>query len=372
MGVSVREKEKGSRVWWVFIIQNNRKRSRKIGNKRLAEQVAQKLKARLILGDTSLLEKPEPEPQMLLFRDYALLWLEDYIKELCRQSTYERYRSISEKYIFPVIGKKPIDKIKRGDIKNLLLKHYKEGHSRSSVCLCRDVLSGVMGHAVDEEEIAVNPVIGVIKKLKLDREKKIDIEPMTQKEVKKILETCAEELPEHYPFFLCAFRTGMRLGELAGLRWDDIDWKNKRIRVERTCKNGHVSPTKNGKARLVDMSNHLQKTLQGLLKEKTGASQGNGEGGTAKTIFMRSGRSLHQNSVRGTWKRLLKKSGVHYRRFHDIRHTYASLLLTQGESPVYVKEQLGHSSIQITVDIYGHWVPSSNREAVNQLDKEGN
>jgi len=56
-------------------------------------------------------------------------------------------------------------------------------------------------------------------------------------------------------------------------------------------------------------------------------------------------------------------------KFHSIRHSFASLLLSNGQSPVYVKEQLGHSSIQITVDIYGHLIPSSNREAVNQLDQ---
>jgi len=56
-------------------------------------------------------------------------------------------------------------------------------------------------------------------------------------------------------------------------------------------------------------------------------------------------------------------------RFHDVRHTYASQLLSNGESPVYVKEQLGHSSIMMTVDIYGHLMPSSNGEAVNKLDK---
>ncbi len=77
---------------------------------------------------------------------------------------------------------------------------------------------------------------------------------------------------------------------------------------------------------------------------------------------------MAQNSVRNIRKRILRKAGLRDIRFHDIRHTYASLLLSDGQSPVYVKEQLGHSSIQITVDIYGHLIPSSNREAVNRLD----
>jgi integrase len=68
------------------------------------------------------------------------------------------------------------------------------------------------------------------------------------------------------------------------------------------------------------------------------------------------------------FKKVLSKAGLREIRIHDIRHTFASLLPTNGESPVYVKEQLGHSSIQMTVDIYGAPIPSANRAAVNKLD----
>ena len=72
---------------------------------------------------------------------------------------------------------------------------------------------------------------------------------------------------------------------------------------------------------------------------------------------------------KNTFYKILAKAGLRKIRFHDIRHTFASLLLSQGESPVYVKEQLGHYSIQMTVDVYGHLIPGSNRGAVNKLDK---
>ena len=77
---------------------------------------------------------------------------------------------------------------------------------------------------------------------------------------------------------------------------------------------------------------------------------------------------MEQNYIREVFKRILRKAGIREMRLHDIRHTFASLLLSNGESPVYVKEQLGHSSIQMTVDIYGHLIPGSNRGAVNKLD----
>ena len=72
--------------------------------------------------------------------------------------------------------------------------------------------------------------------------------------------------------------------------------------------------------------------------------------------------------VRKAFHCLLKQAGVRRVRFHDLRHTFASLLLQNGESPVYVKEQMGHSSIQITVDLYGHLIPGGNKQAVDRLD----
>jgi integrase len=95
-----------------------------------------------------------------------------------------------------------------------------------------------------------------------------------------------------------------------------------------------------------------------------------GKGTVVLFIFHeRNAQPLSQNTVRNVFKRMLGKAGLRDIRIHDIRHTFASLLLSDGASPVYVKEQLGHSSIQMTVDIYGHLIPSSNREAVNRLDQ---
>ncbi|MEP6919461.1 MAG: site-specific integrase, partial [Acidobacteriota bacterium] len=80
------------------------------------------------------------------------------------------------------------------------------------------------------------------------------------------------------------------------------------------------------------------------------------------------GNALEERNVRTVFTRLLEKAGLLHIRIHDLRHTYASLLLQQGESVVYVKEQLGHSSLQITVDTYGHLIPGANRAAVDRLD----
>jgi integrase len=117
------------------------------------------------------------------------------------------------------------------------------------------------------------------------------------------------------------------------------------------------------------MSDQLAATLKELLTQRKREALQKGLGEIHELVFHRgSGAAIEQNYIRRVFKRILKKAELREIRPHDLRHTFASLLLTQGESPVYVKEQLGHSSIQITVDIYGHLIPGANKAAVNKLD----
>jgi integrase len=162
----------------------------------------------------------------------------------------------------------------------------------------------------------------------------------------------------------------MRLGELLALQWGDVDWHEKVIRVSRSYKNGRIEMTKTGKVMNIDMSDQLAETLKRLHTARKEEALKNGGGEVIETIFHRNGGHMEQNYIRRVFKRLLSKAGLREIRVHDIRHTTASLLLSDGASPVYVKEQLGHTSIQMTVDIYGHLIPNSNRKVINGLDTQ--
>jgi integrase len=366
MGVKVREKPKGSGVYWVFINHQGRRKSKKIGrDEDLANEVAEKIKAKLVLGELNIEKIEQPCP---LFKDYCELWLEGYVKSLRAWSTYDRYRGVLKKHVYPSLGSKPIDQIKRSDVKSLILKLHKKELSLSSLELVRDVISGPMGYAMDEEIIAANPVTGIFKHLKLERDRKLAKDPLTYAEVDLFLECCKKQFADYYEFFLCAFRTGMRLGELLALKWGDIDFNQKFVHVQRSYKRGHLGKTKTGKFRRVDMSDQLVAALKRLQTRRKKEALRRGLGEPIEIVFHRDGKHLEQNFVNKLFKRILKKAGIRVLNFHYIRHTYASLLLSNGESPVYVKEQLGHSKIGTTVDIYGHLIPSSNREAVNRLD----
>ena len=265
MGVKVREKPKGSGTWWLFINHHGRRKSKKIGkDEKLAREAAKKIEAKLTLGDLKI-NKDDKKPS---FREVGDIWLNSYIKLLRRSSTYSRYNHILNRHVYPTLSKIRIDQISRGDIRKLLLKIHSRGYSRSTVCLVRDVINGVLNHAIDDEIIAHNPAAGIIKKLNLARNKGESVDPFTHEEVAVFLEVCREHFRQYYPFFLCAFRTGARLGELLALEWGDIDWRSKFVRVERSYKLKKISPTKNGKSRRVDLSDQLIETLRALMVQR--------------------------------------------------------------------------------------------------------
>jgi integrase len=367
MGVKVRERPKGSGEWWIFIDHKGKRKAKKVGSAEAALKAAKLIEAKLTLGDVGVADREKPKAPTL--KEYAELWLESYVKRLRRETTFERYSGILRQHVYPVFGKLSIDEITRKDVRDLLLRLYNKGLSRGTVCLTRDVLSGPFAHAIDDEIIENNPVLGVVKRLQLTRNKTSEIEPLTRAEVQLFLETCREYRSDYYPLFLTAFRSGLRLGELLALQWGDLDWNSKFIRVNKSFKRGRITQTKTSKGRRVDMSDQLCEVLKAFQTVRKRDALQRGVPVNPFLFFEKNDQPLSQNTVRNVFKRILSKAGLREIRVHDIRHSFASLLLSDGQSPVYVKEQLGHSSIQMTVDIYGHLIPSSNREAVNRLDE---
>jgi len=377
MGVSIREKPKGSGEWWVFVNHRGTRKAKKIGkDKRLAREVAEKIEAKLILGDLDLEKSGLKIPT---FGEYSKKWLA-FIKMNRRESTYSRYDQVLKTHILSVFKDKPLDTITRGDIRDFLVMKAET----LSVFVFRDILSGILGFALDDELIKANPVTGITKKLELKRDKGKHVDPMTEMDLSTFLDKAKKIEPEYYPFFLMAARTGMRLGELLAVRWGDLVFGHKIILeggkveerpfiwVKRTYRRGRFTPPKNGKSRKVDMSPQLKMTLQGhLTREKKRALQ-QGLGGVPDLVFHRDGKVIEQNYIRRVFKRILTKAGLAEIKPHTLRHTFASLLLSKGESPVYVKEQLGHHSIQITVDIYGKWIQTERKAGVNRLDDATN
>ncbi len=377
MGVAVRQKVKGCGNPWYIFIHNERKiRSKKIGDKKSAEAVAAKLRKKLLAGRLKLDDGKANTPR---FGQYAQHYLRTF-SQIVKCNTLRGYEKLLAKHLLPVWGNRRLGDIKRADVRRLIREKQAKGLRNGTIMNIKNVVSAIFSLAVEREVVPTNPATNVRKYLPRPEQKK-DITVLTREQVSDLLGLVQRAYPEHYPLLLCSFRTGMRMGELAGLAWDDIDFGANLIQVRRSYSHGHFSSPKSRKSRYIDMSDQLRQTLlvhRGFLVQKFGGTipvvelKKGFKPDRIRLVFpTQTGGPLDGDNIRKrVFYRLLEKADIRRIRFHDIRHTFASLLLQQGESLHYVKEQMGHASIQTTVDIYGHIVPGSNRKAVNRLDDD--
>jgi integrase len=369
MGVQVRQKVKGKgNPWWVFISHNGKRTSRKVGDKKSAEAVASTIRAKLQLGEFGF-EEQKPVPT---FKEYSSKWIDGYVRSQCRESTFDEYESVLRNHVLPVFKGQGIDSITKGDIRDLLLAKHNNGLSIKRTMLIKDVISGVFNFALDEELIAANPTTGITKRLfpnSNGKKKTVEkTEVFTKDELDLFLETCEIHFKEYYLFFLMAARTGMRLGELLALKWDDIDFNSNYIWVKRSYRRGRFTRPKNGKSRRVDMSDRLIMALRAYLSVRKREDLKQGSGEMVELVLHRQGQVIEQNFIRRQYKRILRKAGLRYVKPHGLRHAFCTHLLSAGVSPYYVSQQAGHSSINITCDIYGSWISTDENRHVNLLD----
>ena len=380
MGVRVRQKQQGG-PWWVFVTHQGRRTSRQIGDKKAAQTVAAKIQAKLALGEFEFGEPDRTKPTQ--FQKYAEEWLERYAKRHCRPATYEGYSRLLRQRVFPLFGNTPFDAVTRRDIEALANHMADRGLSKSTIRFCVGAVRGIYNDAIDHGAVLTNPAARPGKFLKDKTDRRLNIVPLTPQEVTRLLAAAEaidreralrpvkEVSPSFSLFLLTAVRTGLRLGELMGLQWGDLDFNGRFIEVKRQWNRAAYSPTKSGRMRRVDMSRQLCEALRQAMDSRRVelAIQGREIDPNEPVFRSGAGGPLQESNVR---RRLLapclERAGIRQIHPHVLRHTFASLLLSNGEPITYVKEQLGHASIQLTVDTYGHLIPGANKAAVDKLD----
>lgn len=366
MGVKVRQKVKGrGSPWWVFVTHNKQRISMKVGTKSAAQVVADEIAAELKLGKFDMNRKKEkPVPT---FKDYADSWIGITVPATCKPSTLSDYQDILNNHILDVFGDNPINEITRGMVKTFLLKKTNEGYAGSTVTHIRNVISGVLNVALDDEIIPANPAMG-LKGLVKKKPQNDAVNPLTADELTNLLNTVHEHFAKHYPLFLVLARTGLRIGEALALQWDDINFKDRYIHLQRGLSRGEISYPKSGKDRKVDMSPQLTETLKQLKGDfKLKVVNGNPE---PEYIFKNSLGGLIDvnNWRRRVFAKALEKAEIRKIRIHDLRHTYASLRINKGDNIADVSNQLGHHSVKLTLDVYHHWIPGDKKAEVDALD----
>jgi integrase len=268
------------------------------------------------------------------------------------------------------LGQKDITEITREDVTTLVYKLLGDGKARGTVKLIVAPLRGMFNAVLALSHVATNPAQRLFRRTRKDQAEQQDkITFLRRDEVDLLLTTCQSHYAAYYPLILTLARTGLRIGECLAVRWEDVDFAGQFIEVRHTLFRNRLSSPKSGKSRRVDMSRQLTDTLKALLLERKKETLRRGWGELPPWVFANSHNNpLDADFFRRVWRKLLAQAGLRYVNVHTLRHTFASLLLQSGAPIVYVKQQLGHASIQMTVDIYGHLEPGGNRDLMDRLD----
>lgn len=302
--------------------------------------------------------------------EYWEIFRRAHLETAVRPSTKESYEGSFHRYLLPAFGKLPLDQITLPKIDDFVSLMLENEYAKDTVRIVMAELRKLFNHAIKRKVVRDNPAASIGDLFRQAKRVHDEIMPLTAAEVPVLLQTTADNFPYHYEFFLTAIHTGMRSGELRGFQWSDVDFRDKFIIVRRSIDNsGRINPTKTSKIRRVDLSDALHTALKQLKARRAKEWKERGLNKIPEWVFCtQEGTPLDvQNIKNRVFFPCLELAELRRIRFHDLRHTFASLLISNGESLAYVKDQLGHSSIKMTVDVYGHLVPGSNRQAVNRL-----
>ena len=346
-------------------------------NRKQLETLIQRMEAKMLVGDfdyaeffpgSKNLKKLEDagvlptngegvlgqsESDTPLFTDFADQWfLESKIQ--WRNSHTRNVESILASSLKPAFKNKRVGEISKPDIlaaRNKMARRKGRGASGlmspKTINSHMTILRMILTEAAERFDFT-NPYLN-IKPLK---QQKVHIEPFSLNEVEKILETVRED---YHNYYLVRFYTGMRTGEVDGLKWEYVDFEKREILVRETLIHGQTEYTKtDGSQREIPMFGPVYQALK---------SQYEATGKLSKFVFCnRLGEPLdHNNVTKRVWYPLLEHLKLKKRRPYQTRHTAATLLLASGENPEWVARTLGHSSTEMLFKVYSRYIPNLTR-----------
>ena len=313
--------------------------------------------------------------------DWMNEWLESYIKPSVRIKTYERYCCSINNHIVPYIGSIGLDRLTAEDIQSMMNEMLTKGSrngtglSPRTVNTARRTLKSALDKALHLRKIDYNPVDAT----KASKTEKAEINILSRPQAKKLLEIAKSYDQTAYMAILLALSTGMRIGEIFGLLWENVDFNAKILYVKQSLvstNHGYrLEPSPKTKAgyRQIEPPRRCIESLKAHKvwqdeQKSIGLNQYQDNG-----LVISKDNGGYKDPSRftyATFKKLLEMADIDTTvRFHDLRHTHATWLLEKGVHPKVVAERLGHSSIRITLDTYSHVIKGMQKIAVSKLDE---
>lgn len=313
--------------------------------------------------------------------EWVSFYLENYKKNVIKQTTYDSYTGIYKKHIYGCkLGNMNLGKITTDDLQQYYNEKNSEGYNPKTIRHVFILINSAMKMAVKLKHISANANDLVV----LPKKKAYEGAALPASAVKKIfLDAKNDDL---YPIIALTLCTGMRKGEVMALKWENICFEEKELYVEGSLCRVKGSVKENGQTQYKDVilepktrkSKRLipltDKAIEALLIQKKKQENMKNEYEAIYNdkgfVFTEpDGSILHQRRFMDAYHEFLKKYDVPDVRFHDLRHTFATLLLEAGESPKIIQELLGHSTITTTMDIYTHVSKVGKVNTVNKLDE---
>lgn len=288
-----------------------------------------------------------------LFKDFAMTWYTE-----CEVSWRRSYRVTQlgaiNQYLIPHFGDKEVGQIKKADVLNFRASLAKVTARKTQSTLSNRRINAVMkplrqilNEAADRHEFT--SAFTNIKPLRLKRS---DVQPFNIDEVERILQTCRADFRN---YFTVRFFTGMRSGEVHGLKWKYIDFERRLILVRESFVLGEDEDLKtDGSQRDIQMSQMVYDALKAQRQSSDEMSE--------YVFANREGKPLNnKNFISRVWQPLLRHLDIEVRRPYQMRHTAATLWLASGEAPEWIAKQLGHSSTEMLFRVYSRFVPNLTR-----------
>jgi integrase len=301
--------------------------------------------------------------------EYLDVWLKSSVRGSVRQSTYDRDASLVNNHLRPALGGIKLKKLSAAHVQGFYRDRLDYGLSPSTVHKMHAILHKALTQASKWHMVPRN----VTETVRPPRPAPKEMRPLTSEEARRLLQAARGNGLE--ALYVLAVTTGMRQGELLALSWQDVDMKNGTVSVRRTLTRsggrytlGEPKTKKSRRSirltpRAVEaLESHLDRQLRemGILRDRY---EDRGLLFTTSTGGLINPSNLRQRS----FARLLTEAGLPHIRFHDLRHTCATLLLTQGTHPKYVQDLLGHATIAITLDTYSHVMPGMGDQTARAM-----
>lgn len=292
------------------------------------------------------------------FEQYLNYWYEQCCITRLSQTTYESYRRNLDKYIIPNLGNIKLDKLLPLQLQSFYNELSNE-LSNTTIVYIHRIIHSALNKAMKWDLVIRN----VADNVEVPKKQKYNATVLNSEEIQKLINAIANTYI--YIPVMIAIATGMRRGEILGLVWNNIDLENGNIKVIQA-----LYPTKDGltilppKTKTSIRSISMPPTLIQILKEYKEKQKNKSE----FVCTLEDGSIISPSSLNHKFKQILEDNNLPHIRFHDLRHSHASLLLAQGVSAKAISTRLGHSNISITMDLYSHIYEATNKELANNFD----